>query len=63
MFSLRFQEVNFWQIYGGNFVYVIFFRDVTFFVHKFLRDLQTFHFMFKITISKMRNLRSKLLFH
>ena len=28
-----------------------------------LRDLQTFHFVFKITISKMRNLYSRLLFH
>ena len=36
---------------------------VKFFVHKFLRDLQSFHFMFKITISKMRNLCFRLLFH
>ena len=36
---------------------------VKYFVYKFLRDLQSFHFAFKITISKMRNLRSRLLFH
>ena len=34
----------------------IFFVYVKFFVHKILRDLQSFHFVFKITISKMRNL-------
>ena len=36
---------------------------VKYFVHKFLQDLQSFHFAFKITISKMRNLCSRLLFH
>ena len=30
---------------------------------KFLRDLQSFYFVFKITISKMRNFCSRLLFH
>ena len=36
---------------------------VKFVVHKFLRDLQSFHFMFKITISENANLCSGLLFH
>ena len=34
------------------FVYVNFFVYVIFFVHNFLRDLQSFHFVFKITIPK-----------
>ena len=33
------------------------------FVHKFLRDLQSFHFAFKITFSKMRNLCTRFLFN
>ena len=36
---------------------------VNVFAHKFLRDLQYFHFVFKIVISKMRNLGSRLFFH
>ena len=32
-------------------------------VHNFLRDLQSFHFVFKIAISKMRNVCSRLFFH
>ena len=39
MFSLRFQEVNIWYTYGGNFVYVTFSHDGNF-VHKFLRKFQ-----------------------
>ena len=35
----------------------------TSFVHKFLWDLQSFHFVSKITISKMLNLCSRLPFH
>ena len=38
-------------------MYVKFFR-----VHKIL-DLQSFHFVFNITIPKMRNLCSRLPFH
>ena len=58
MFSLRFSGSNFLiKIYGGNFVYV------KFYVHKFLRDLQSFHFVFKIAIAKVRNLCSRLPFH
>ena len=33
------------------------------FVDKFLPDLQSFHFVFKITISEMPNVSSRLLFH
>ena len=40
-----------------------FFVYVKFSVHKFLRDLLSFHLVFKIVISKMRNLCSRLLFH
>ena len=35
---------------------------VKFSVHKFLRDLKSFHFVFKISILEMLNLRSRLLF-
>ena len=37
-------------------MYVKFFHVRKIFVHKFLRDLKSFHFMSEITISKMRNL-------
>ena len=43
-------------------MYVKSFHDGNF-VNKFLPDLQSFHFAFKITISKGRNLCSRLLFH
>ena len=36
---------------------------VKFSVHKFLWDLQSFDFVFKITISKVRNLCSRVPFH
>ena len=39
-----------------------FFVYVKFQMHNFLRDLQSFHFVFKMTISKMRNLCSSI-FH
>ena len=42
-----------------KFVYVY----VKFFVYKILRSLQSFHFVFKIIISKVRNSWSRLLFH
>ena len=39
------------------------FRVRKIFVHKFLRNLQSFHFVFKITILIVRDLLSRLLFH
>ena len=39
------------------------FSGSKFFVNKSLRDLQSLQFVFKITISKMRNLCSRFLFH
>ena len=42
-----------------KFVYVY----VKFFVYKILQGLQSFHFVFKIIISKVRNSWSRLLFH
>ena len=64
MFSLRFSGSKFlinlrWQfcVRKNFFVYV------KLFVHKFLLDLQSFHFVFKITISKMHKFYSRLLFH
>ena len=44
-------------MFSCNFVYV------KFFVEKFLRDLQSFHFVFKITFLKMRNICSGSFFH
>ena len=52
MFSLRL---------SGRKFYEIFFVYIKLFVHKFLRDMQSFRFLFKIT--KMRNLCSRLHFH
>ena len=36
---------------------------VKFFVHKFLRDIQSVHFVFKISILEKQNLYSRLLLH
>ena len=54
----------------GLHVFFAFFRESVFdkftaaiFVRKILRNLQSFHFVFKIFISKMHNLCSRLLFH
>ena len=54
-FLYVFQEVSFWQIYGSNFVHV---KLVC--VRKIFREqvfarfaVFSFHFLFKITISKM----------
>ena len=44
-------------------MYVTFFLCNKFFVHKFLRELRSFHFVFKVIISKMPNLCSRLLFY
>ena len=57
MFSLRFSRSKFLINYGGNFVYL------KFFVHKFLRDLESSHFVFKITNSIVGNSLSRLLSH
>ena len=57
MFSLRFSRSKFLINYGGNFVYL------KFFVHKFLRDLESSHFAFKITNSIVGNSLSRLLSH
>ena len=56
MFSLRF---------SGSKVLINLRRQfrVKFFVNKVLRDLQSFHLVFKITISKMCNLCCRLLFY
>ena len=62
LFSLRFSGIKFWEIYGGIFVYVNFSHNGNF-VHKLLRDLQSFHFVLQITISKTFNLCSRLLLH
>ena len=63
MFSLRFSGSKFLIILQRQFcVRKIFFVYVKFIVHKFLLDFQSFHFVFKITISKMLNLCSRLLF-
>ena len=64
MFSLRFSGskvlINLRrQIRVRN----IFFVYVKFFMQTFSRDLQSFHFVFKINISKMRNLSCRLLFY
>ena len=50
MFSLRFSGSKFFINLRRQF------RVRKIFVHKFLRNSQSFHFVFKITISKMRNL-------
>ena len=56
-FLCVFQEVNFWQIYGGNFVYVKFFRLRKVFRTQGCAGIQSFYFVLKIiTISKMCNL-------
>ena len=57
MFSLRFSGSKFLINLRRQF------RVRKFFVHKFLRILQSFHFVFKITIMKMRNLCYRLLFY
>ena len=57
IFSLRFSESKFLINLRRQFrVRKIFFVYVKFFVHKILRDSQSFHFALKINISKMRNL-------
>ena len=59
MFSLRFSVSKFLVKLRRQFrVLKIFFVYVKFFVHKFWRELQSFHFEFK-----MLNLYSRLLFH
>ena len=64
MFSLRFSGSKFLinlrrQIRVRN----IFFVYVKFFMQTFSRDLQSFHFVFKINISKMRYFCCRLLFY
>ena len=57
IFSLRFSGSKFLINLRRQFrVRKIFFVHVKFFVHKVLRDSQSFHFALKINISKMRNL-------
>ena len=64
MFSLRFSGSKFLITLRRQFrLRKFFFVYVNFFEHKFLRDLQSPHFMFKIIILKMPNLCSRLLFH
>ena len=64
MFSSRFLGRKFLINLRRQFrVRKIFFVYIKFFVYKFLWDLQSFHFVFKITNLKMRNLCSRLLFH
>ena len=64
MFSLSFSGSKFLLNLRRQFrVGKIFFVYTKFSVHRFLRDLQSSHFAFKITFSKMRNLCSRLLFH
>ena len=64
MFSLRFSGSKFLLNLRPQFsVRKIFSQMDNFPVHKFWRDLQFFHFMFKIIISKMRDLCSRLLFY
>ena len=46
LFDLRFSGSKFLIAYGGNFVYVNFFHGSNF-VHKFLRDLQSFQVVSK----------------
>ena len=52
MFSLRFS--------GSIFLINLWWQ---FRVRKFLRDMQSFHFVFKITILIVHDLLSRLLFH
>ena len=64
MFSLRFLGSKFLIDLRRQFhVRKYFFMHKKFFVIKFLRDLQSFHFVFKITILIVRDLLSRLLFH
>ena len=57
IFFLRFSESKFLINLRRQFrVRKIFFVYVKFFVHKILRDSQSFHFALKINISKMLNL-------
>ena len=57
IFSLRFSGSKFLINLRRQFrVRKISFVYVKFFVHKVLRDSQSFHFAVKINISKMRNL-------
>ena len=44
-------------------MYVKFFRVRKIIALNFLQDFQSFHVVFEITISKMLNLCSRLLFH
>ena len=60
--NLWFSTKNFAGIFFGEinenpqtFLLPKIFRVHKIFVQKFLRDLQSFHFVFKIIISKMRN--------
>ena len=57
-FLCVFQEVNFWQIHGRYFVYLKFVR-----VRKMFCTQVFAGFAVLITISKMRDLCSRLLFH
>ena len=64
MFSLHFSVSKFLINLREKFrVRKILFVYGKLFVHKFLRDLEPLHLVFKITISKMCYLCSRLLFH
>ena len=64
MFSLLFSASKFLINLQGHFRKCnFFFLYVKFFVHKFFRDLKSFHFVFKITTLKVRKLCPRLLFH
>ena len=63
MFFLRFSVSKFLINLRRQFRVVKFFRVRRIFLNMFWRDLQSFHFVYMITFSKMRNLRSRLLFH
>ena len=57
MFALRFSgRKRLRNLMRQHWVRKFFFVYIKFFIHKFLRDLLSFHFVFKTTISKMRNL-------
>ena len=63
MFSLRFSGRKYLINLRRQFRVRKIFVYVKFFVHMFLWDLQSFHFVFKIILSKMGNLCSRLLFY
>ena len=63
MFFLRFSVSKFLINLRRQFRVVKFFRVRRIFLNMFWRDLQSFHFVYMITFSKTRNLRSRLLFH